>query len=85
MTIIWGLQFRREFAALPDQMKKRAYAKFELFVGNPHHPSLAIKKMERQGEVWEGRITREYRFTFLIQGDTYTLRRIGPHDILRNP
>ncbi len=41
--------------------------------------------MEGWSNLWEGRITRNYRFTFTRESDTYTLRRIGPHDILKNP
>ena len=37
-------------------------------------------------DIWEARVTRAYRFTFVIDGDTYILRRVGPHeDVLRNP
>ena len=36
-------------------------------------------------EIWEGRITRDYRFTFEIIGEVYKLRHIGKHDILHNP
>jgi hypothetical protein len=41
--------------------------------------------MEDPREIWEGRITQGYRFTFQIVGDIYLLRRIGTHDILRRP
>jgi len=36
-------------------------------------------------DLWDGRITKDYRFTFQIIGDTYILRRIGKHDILKTP
>ena len=85
MTIIWSIRFRRAFSALPSHIKERAKSKLALFSQNPRHPSLHTKKMEGWGDIREGRITREYRFTFTQQGDTYTLRRIGPHDILKNP
>ena len=41
--------------------------------------------MEGHDDIWEGRITRDYRFTFEIVGDLYKLRHIGPHDILNRP
>ena len=40
--------------------------------------------MESQ-DIWEGRITKGYRFTFQVRQDTYLLRRIGTHDILAAP
>ncbi len=85
MTLIWSLRFRREFIALPASIKERAKKQLALFSQNPQYPSLLTKKMEGWGNIWEGRITRDYRFTFAKEGDTYTLRRIGTHDILKNP
>jgi len=41
--------------------------------------------MEGREDIWEGRISRGYRFTFEIAGDLCRLRRIGPHDVLKNP
>lgn len=77
--------FREDFAKLPTDIQRRAQQKLQLFLQNPRHPSLRIKKMEGWINMWEGRITQGYRFTFRIEGDLYKLRRIGPHDVLRNP
>jgi mRNA interferase RelE/StbE len=85
MTIVWSMRFKREFAALLQPIKERAKKQLALFSQNPRHPSLQTKKMEGWGNIREGRVTHDYRFTFFQEGDTYTLRRIGPHDILRNP
>ena len=85
MTLIWSIQFRREFTALPARIKERAKKQLALFSQNPRHPSLQTKKMQGWGNTWEGRITHDYRFAFIVEGDRYTLRRIGPHDILNRP
>ena len=85
MTIIWSIRFRRMFSDLPGQIKERAKKQLALFSQNPQYPSLQTKKMEGWGNIWEGRITHGWRFTFAKDGDTYTLRRIGTHDILKNP
>ena len=85
MTLIWSMRFRREFTALPVSIKGRARKQLVLFSQDPRHPSLQTKKMEGRGDIWEGRITRDYRFTFTIEGDQYILRRIGPHRILDSP
>ena len=78
-------RFVREFTALPAVIQERAQQKLALFLRNPRHPSLQVKKMEGRGGVWECRITKGYRFTFEIVGDLYKLRRIGTHDILKRP
>jgi len=35
--------------------------------------------------IWEGRVTYNYRFTFQVEGELYILRTIGTHDTLKNP
>ena len=90
MTIIRHNSFKKEFAALPDQIKKQARRKIGLFLQNYRHPSLRSKKMEGQRDgqgrvIWEARVTQSYRFTFVVDGDTYILRHIGTHDILDRP
>ncbi|MBU4299479.1 hypothetical protein KJ636_05570 [Patescibacteria group bacterium] len=50
------------------------------------HPSLRTKKVQGSKDIWEGRITKDIRFTFQMSGDTYIFRRIGKHDeVLRKP
>jgi hypothetical protein len=56
-----------------------------LLLSKPRHPSLRLKKMEGTDAVWEVRITRSYRMTLEIQGNTFLLRPIGAHDVLREP
>jgi hypothetical protein len=41
--------------------------------------------MEGTLSIWEARVTRSYRMTLEIRGDTYILRRVGPHDVLKTP
>jgi mRNA-degrading endonuclease RelE of RelBE toxin-antitoxin system len=77
--------FDEDYAALPESLKERADKEFILLMENPHHPSLRLKKIKGHPNIWEGRITKSYRFTFQILGEVYLLRRIGTHDILRTP
>jgi mRNA-degrading endonuclease RelE of RelBE toxin-antitoxin system len=77
--------FDEDYAALPESLKERADKQFILLMENPHHPSLRLKKIKGHPNIWEGRITKSYRFTFQILGEVYLLRRIGTHDILRTP
>jgi mRNA-degrading endonuclease RelE of RelBE toxin-antitoxin system len=85
MTFTWSARFSREFTALPPSIKERAKKQLTLFSQNPSHPSLQVKKMEGWKNIWEGRVTRAYRFTFTLEDDRYVLRRIGSHNILDHP
>ena len=54
-------------------------------MGDPHHPSLHIKKVRGEtikghSNVFEGRITRFYRFFFLIETEAYVLLCCGDHE-----
>jgi mRNA interferase RelE/StbE len=77
--------FDEDYDALPEGIKERAEKQFVLLMENPHHPSLRLKKIKGHPNIWEGRVTKSYRFTFQISGEIYLLRRIGTHDVLRAP
>ena len=85
-------RFREAFANLPPHIQAASVKAFRLFQENPSHPSLGVKKMTGRPGIWEGRVTRGYRFTFEYDTDPDTgericiFRNIGPHSILeRNP
>lgn len=77
--------FREDFQRLPADIQQRAAQKILLFTNNERHPSLHIKKMQGRIEIWEGRISIHYRFTFAREAGDIYLRRIGTHDVLSNP
>ena len=85
MRLVTRPSFDRDYARLPRDIQERADKQLALLLANPRHPSLQLKKMTGRGDIWEGRVTRDYRFTFVVEGDTYALRRIGSHDVLKRP
>lgn len=90
MKVIRTDRFKRDFRDLPEHIKRRAERALRFLLTNPHYPSLRSKKMEGKNDIegrdiWEARVTGNYRFTFAVEDDTYVLYRIGPHDIERHP
>ncbi len=77
--------FAKNFRKLPEEIKKATHKQLKLLLSNPQHPSLNIKKMQDPRNIWEARVSESYRFTFQIEDDTYILRKVGTHDILRMP
>jgi len=80
--------FYEELNELPEKIQKKTWKKLELFQSSPRHPSLRVKKMKGYEKIWELSITQAYRVTFQwgqCQSRTAVLRRIGTHDMLRNP
>ncbi|MFH0813932.1 MAG: hypothetical protein V2A69_14015 [Pseudomonadota bacterium] len=85
MKLLFTETFVRDYRSLPQEIQKSVDKQLRLLLTNPQHPSLNIKKMNDPREIWEGRITFSYRFTFQIDGDLYLLRKVGTHDILKKP
>lgn len=85
MRLVFTKPFIKAYHSLPQRIQRVTDKQLGLLLANPQHPSLQIKKMQDPTGVWEGRVTRNYRFTFQIQGDTYILRKVGAHDILKTP
>jgi len=85
MKLLFTKNFVREYRKLPQQIQKVTDKQLELLLSNSQHPSLSIKKMQDPRNIWEGRVTESYRFTFQLEEDTYVLRKVGTHDILKKP
>ena len=85
MRILTTKPFDEDYDRLPDSIKERVDKQLALLLENPRHPSLRVKKIKGHPNIWEGRITKQYRFTFQIIEDLWLLRRIGTHSILNTP
>jgi mRNA interferase RelE/StbE len=85
ISLIKTAPFKRDFQRLPEAIKRRAEAALRQLVSNPHHPSLRVKKVRGEilkgyDNIFEARITIDYRFFFLIETDAYILLRCGRHE-----
>ena len=59
---------------------QRAFDKqLGFLVDNLHHPSLRAKKFDHSGNLWQARVTKDWRFYFTIHEDTYLIEKIIPH------
>lgn len=71
--------FRKDFAGLPDTIKKKASKALVLFEADPRHPSLRVEKIDSARDIWSARVDRNYRLTFQWIPGGIRLRRIGSH------
>jgi len=78
-------KFKKQYRKLPPVIQDLVKKQLAFLLSNPKHPSLNIKKMNDPRNIWEGRVTYSYRFTFQIDGELYILRTIGTHDTLNKP
>ena len=77
--------FERLFKRLPAELRELALEKLSLYLADPAHPSLRVKRIKGTDRIWEMSVTMQYRITFEVEGEAVTLRRIGTHDVLRKP
>ncbi len=61
----------RDYADLPVAVRKALGKQFGFLLGNLAHPSLHAKKYSEALDVWQGRVTRGWRFYFKIEGDEF--------------
>ena len=79
MRIVFTARADKEYRSLPPQLRARAKKQFSLLLTSLNHPSLRAKKYDESRDVWQGRITRDYRFYFTIEGDAYWIIGITKH------
>jgi mRNA-degrading endonuclease RelE of RelBE toxin-antitoxin system len=79
MKIDYAERFIKSLEDAPPTIQKAFYKQAKFLLVNLRHPSLKAKKYDEARDIWQARVTRDWRFYFTIQGDTYYLIDIIPH------
>jgi len=79
MNATFSGRFIRSFRDAPEQAQRAFGKQLEHLLSNPRHPSLRVKKYDPRRNVWQARVSRNWRFYFTIEGETYHLIDIIPH------
>ncbi len=69
----------KDYAEAPPAVQKAFDKQVKLLVENFRHPSLRAKKYDEARSIWQARVNRDWRFYFLITGDTYLILNVIPH------
>jgi mRNA-degrading endonuclease RelE of RelBE toxin-antitoxin system len=77
MQIRTTSHFDRSYHKAPPAIKRAFLKQVAYLLEDMRHPSLRAKKYD--DERWQGRVTRDWRFYFRIEGDTYILLDIIGH------
>lgn len=72
--------FKRNYQKLPKEIQRAFDKQLVHLLSNFRHPSLRAKKYDEKRNLWQARVTRNYRFYFEIKADGYTLHEIQPHE-----
>jgi mRNA-degrading endonuclease RelE of RelBE toxin-antitoxin system len=69
----------KDYARMPPLIRKAFAKQLRFLLANRNHPSLHAKKYSETLDVWQGRVTRDWRFYFQIEGDEYVILSAIPH------
>ena len=79
MRIAFSSRADKEYGKLSAQLQRQVDKQLGFLVENIRHPSLDAKKYGGTDDLWQGRVNRDYRFYFQIDGDSYLILTIIPH------
>lgn len=78
-------RFDEQLNNIPQFVRKKFFKQLKILLENPRHPSLRVKKIQGEENIWEARVDIQYRFTFEYEEEFILLRTVGNHDeVLKN-
>lgn len=69
----------KQYISLPASVQKRFDKQLSFLLNDLTYPSIHAKKYDESRDIWQGRVTRDFRFYFHIEGDTYVILAITKH------
>ncbi len=85
MTLRLSKPFSKHYTKLPPSVRKKVDRQLQTLAANFRHPSLHTKRIKGSEDIWEARVDYKNRFTFQIANGIIILRKVGPHDVLKQP
>jgi hypothetical protein len=83
MKIRRTAHFDRKYTRAPQEIQQAFDKQSLLLLRNPRHPSLRAKKYDEGKDRWPARVTRDWRFYLLIEGDFPGLPQVGRRSCTR--
>jgi mRNA-degrading endonuclease RelE of RelBE toxin-antitoxin system len=80
VKLSYSERFQKSFRRAPASVQKAFAKQAGFLLENLQHPSLRAKKYDEANNIWQGRVNKDWRFYFSIEGDEYRL-----HDIMAHP
>ena len=79
MEIYYTSHFKRSFRKFSKEIQDKFKKQISFLLSNISHPSLQVKKYDKEKQIWQARVDDNVRFYFLIIKDTYVLLEIRRH------
>lgn len=71
MRVLFSGKALRDYQNAPERVRQAADKQFSFLLKNLKHPSLRAKKYDENEDVWQSRLTKDWRFYFQIRKDIY--------------
>lgn len=71
--------FLRSYNKAPKRIQDTFDKQAALLLEDLHHPSLRAKKYDEGCDLWQARVTLDWRFYFTIEENIYILHEIRRH------
>lgn len=85
MKITFTERFKKRYEKLNDKEKVQFKNKLNLFIQNPLHPSLRVKKIQGTNTLFEFSVNMDVRVIWFYEGkEIIALIDIGHHNILNH-
>jgi hypothetical protein len=72
-------KFAGQLADAPSDVQRAFARQLAHLMRGLRHPGLHAKKYDEARNLWQARLTRDWRFYFRIEGDTYLLEMMIAH------
>ena len=79
MRVVFSDRAIKNLKDAPAPIRRAFEKQLGFLLGNLHHPSLRAKKFDESSDLWQGRVSRDWRFYFTITGDVYRIESVTPH------
>ena len=79
MRLFYTDRFHRSYADAPVDIQRRCDKQLALLVQDLRHPSLRAEKYDAARNIWQARVSRDWRLYFMIEEDRYYLLDVMPH------
>lgn len=79
MRASWTKNFRDSFLEAPQNIQQSFEKKLKFLLQDIRHPSLKAKKYDESRNIWQARVSKNWRFYFTTEKNTYILLDIIPH------
>jgi len=79
MRLLYTERFHKRYHEAPQVIKRACDKQLAFLLQNLRHPSLRAKKYDEAKDIWQARVTRDWRVYFTIEADAYVLLTVRPH------